>query len=279
VVGVGGIFATALAEQFDPVSDTWSNIAPPLAPVQLGMAATVAGKLYVFGGGADLSVTQALTPPRARLRKYALGGTVQGLTTAGLVLRTQDQADLAVAANAGAFTFGARVTPGSSYEVSVAQQPSGQTCTVAGGSGVVGWSDVTSIRVTCVDPVLLTVTARASSGSQVPTGTYDCNPYDCGYWTYYSCGWSTCSSYVPRTCWLQCTSYTWMTSAFTITSSPPGLTCSVPQGGSTSTCAAAFPPGTSVTLLSNGTTFTGDCAGAGSCTVLMDEARSTVGTH
>lgn len=48
----------------------------------------------------------------------------------------------------GAFTFPTPLTPGTSYTVSVATQPTGQTCAVGNGSGVIS-TNVTSITVVC----------------------------------------------------------------------------------------------------------------------------------
>lgn len=79
---------------------------------------------------------------------YALGGTVSGLTTDGLVL-TNGSNQAAIAANATSFVFPTRVADGSVYGVAVLTQPAGKTCTVANGTGTMGAADVTNIQVTC----------------------------------------------------------------------------------------------------------------------------------
>ncbi len=68
---------------------------------------------------------------------------------AGLVLRNNGGDDLAVSAN-GAFTFATSLTSGSTYAVTVATQPSGQTCSVSNGSGTVAGANVTTVAVACV---------------------------------------------------------------------------------------------------------------------------------
>ena len=81
---------------------------------------------------------------------YTLGGTVSGLTGTGtgLVLQNNGGNNLAVSAN-GAFTFLTALKKGSSYSVTVLTQPSGQSCTVANGTGSVS-GNVTNVAVTCV---------------------------------------------------------------------------------------------------------------------------------
>ena len=50
------------------------------------------------------------------------------------------------------------MTSGTAYAVTVESSPSGQTCTVANGSGTVGTANVTNIAVTCITPAPTTYT-------------------------------------------------------------------------------------------------------------------------
>src|SRR5882672_7620572 len=84
----------------------------------------------------------------SRAPTYTVGGTVSGLTGTGLVLQNNGGNDLAVSAN-GAFTFLTALKKGQSYSVTVRTQPSGQSCTVANGTGSVS-ANVTNVAVTCV---------------------------------------------------------------------------------------------------------------------------------
>ena len=77
---------------------------------------------------------------------YTIGGTVTGLTGSGLVLTTNGFT-LPVSAN-GNFTFATGINSGVSYSVAVGTQPSGETCSVSNGSGMVT-ANVTNVAVTC----------------------------------------------------------------------------------------------------------------------------------
>jgi len=80
---------------------------------------------------------------------YTVGGTVSGLSGAGLVLSLNAGAQtLPVSAN-GAFTFPTGLASGASYAVTVGTQPAGQSCSVANGSGTIGSANVTNVAVTC----------------------------------------------------------------------------------------------------------------------------------
>lgn len=81
---------------------------------------------------------------------FSVGGTVSGLSGSGLVLQLNDGSDLGIASS-GSFTFGTRVTSGAQYRVTVRTQPSNpaQVCTVGSGSGTIGNTNVTSVRVVC----------------------------------------------------------------------------------------------------------------------------------
>jgi hypothetical protein len=95
---------------------------------------------------------------------YRVGGRVGGLNgvlhlqlsvdgAAPVTLRLDDD-DSAVyygapAAMGATFAFGAGLTSGQSYVVTVSSNPSGQSCSVTDGSGVIGSGNVTSIAVSC----------------------------------------------------------------------------------------------------------------------------------
>jgi uncharacterized repeat protein (TIGR03803 family) len=78
-----------------------------------------------------------------------LGGTVTGLT-AGESLTLLNNATNAIAISAnGPFRFILPVIPGSPYSITVGTQPTGQTCTVSGGTGVIGSASLANTVVTC----------------------------------------------------------------------------------------------------------------------------------
>ena len=81
---------------------------------------------------------------------FTVGGTVSGLAGSGLVLQLNGGDDLPIASD-GSFTFATPLPSGSQYRVRVATQPANptQVCTVAGGDGTIGSTNVTNVRVTC----------------------------------------------------------------------------------------------------------------------------------
>lgn len=80
---------------------------------------------------------------------FSVGGSVSGLT-GSVTLQNNLTNDLLVNASGG-FTFTTELNDGSGYSVSVLSQPSGQTCSVASGSGAITSADVTDVSVTCAD--------------------------------------------------------------------------------------------------------------------------------
>ena len=79
---------------------------------------------------------------------YTIGGTITGLTTAGLVL-SDGGMNVSPAANATSFTFPTAVATGTMYNVTVMTQPMSATCKVTAGSGSVGATNITTVVVTC----------------------------------------------------------------------------------------------------------------------------------
>ena len=85
---------------------------------------------------------------RRRADVTTVGGTVSGLSGT-VVLQDNGGDNLSVAAN-GPFTFATALAGGRRLRVTVKTNPSGQTCTVSGGSGTVGSANVTNVAVSCV---------------------------------------------------------------------------------------------------------------------------------
>ena len=83
-------------------------------------------------------------------RAYSLGGSINGLTSAGLVLANGADT-LAVSPGATTFTMPAPVAYSSSYAVTVRTQPAGLACAVGNGAGAMSASAFTAIVVTCTD--------------------------------------------------------------------------------------------------------------------------------
>ena len=92
---------------------------------------------------------------------YSVGGTVSGLS-GSVVLQDNGGDNLTVTAN-GPFTFATKLAAGASYNVTVKTQPSGQTCTVASGTGTIGSANVTNVAVSCAATGGTATSARTAS--------------------------------------------------------------------------------------------------------------------
>ena len=103
---------------------------------------------------------------------YAVGGSVSGLSGT-VVLQDNGGDDLSVSAN-GPFTFATKLAGGAAYDVTVKTNPSGQTCSVANGSGTIGSADVSNVAVSCSTepppPPRAATTSTARTARWVRTG-------------------------------------------------------------------------------------------------------------
>lgn len=80
---------------------------------------------------------------------YTIGGTISGLKKEGLVILLNNSDDhLLIEAN-NTFTFATPVAHGGDYEVTIAVQPVGQTCTVPNGKGYHVTETISDIVVLC----------------------------------------------------------------------------------------------------------------------------------
>jgi hypothetical protein len=107
--------------------------------------------------------------PQTPISTFSIGGTVTG-STGPLTLQNSNGTQLAVPAS-GAFTFATQMTPGASYNVTVAIPPTSQSCTVTNGAGLVPLSsNITNISVTCTNNIFSvggTVTGLGANKSLV----------------------------------------------------------------------------------------------------------------
>ena len=120
-----------------------SSYAITIATQPVGLSCSVANSMGTVGNAAVTNVAITCTD-----QSYKLGGTVAGLSAAGLVLANGTDT-VTVAANATSFTFPTAVAYGSPFTVAVATQPSGLTCTVSGGAGNMPANNVNTVAVTC----------------------------------------------------------------------------------------------------------------------------------
>ena len=121
------------------------HVAIAAAPTRPGETCAVFGGDGTVGPG---DVTTVLV--RCSTTGFVVGGTVTGLAASGLTLQLDGGDDLEVDADGG-FAFAAPVPSGAPYHVTVAAAPRSpaQGCTVAGGDGVVGDGDVTTVAISC----------------------------------------------------------------------------------------------------------------------------------
>ena len=112
-----------------------------------GQTCTVANS----SGTADANVTNVQVTCAATVT-YTIGGTVSGLSGAGLVLQDNGGDNLAIGGN-GSFTFATPIDSGETYSVTVYIPPTAplQACMVANGSGTAN-ANVTNVAVTCSTP-------------------------------------------------------------------------------------------------------------------------------
>ncbi len=82
-------------------------------------------------------------------KSYFLGVTVSGLSGGSLILRLNEDEQLDVTSD-GNLTFSTPLNNASSYNVTIATQPAGQTCALINGKGVISEeADVMDILVSC----------------------------------------------------------------------------------------------------------------------------------
>ena len=111
----------------------------PTVPTQVCTVSNGSG--VAFEMVTTVSVACTTTP-------FAVRGSITGLTGTGLTVLLNGGGEQSIAAGATTFAFPPMLS-GAHYAVTLGAQPSGQTCVVNNGIGVVGAADVTSIVIGC----------------------------------------------------------------------------------------------------------------------------------
>ena len=119
----------------------------------------VSGRVTISNAGANVAI-ECTTPA------YTVSSSVSGLTTAAtkLALKLESPSGtefLPVTAN-GTAAFTSPLFNGNRYNVSVFQQPTGQSCSVTNNYDVISNSSVTNVSVICA-PITTMPTYRVSS--------------------------------------------------------------------------------------------------------------------
>lgn len=158
------------ALQSVPAGATSQTLAPALpsgAHYQVVIASQPAADTCTLtNGSGTVGKASAAVEVSCVPNSYSVSGTLKGLTVDGLVLRDNGADSTAISANATQFTMPTAVAVGSTYAITVEDQPTGLTCSVNGGTGTMSTGGAT-VAVTCVPDtysVSGTITGLASGG-------------------------------------------------------------------------------------------------------------------
>ena len=200
---------------------------------------------------------------------FTIGGTLSGLTPGALLSLFNNGADQLNLTTNGAFAFRLGLLPGATYNVTIASQPTGETCIVSNGSGTVGKSNVTTVSVSCKANPTFTIGGTVSGLNTGASVTLLDNATD-------SLTVSTNGTFTFKTALATGAAYN-----VTVNTQPVGETCTVT--GASGTVASANVPNVSVSCATNTFTIGGTVSGlnTGASVTLLDNATDslTVGTN
>ena len=212
----------------------------PLRTVHRAQAAMLTALLVLSGcassDGSSDPPANADPPGNA----HTLSATVSGLNSSGLALRIGPPGGggpgsardenwasqeplwyqvVSIDAATTSLSLASSLPPGASYSVSVSAQPTGETCSVAGGTGTIGSANVANVVVTCSD--LAYSLGGAISGLN-GSGLVLANDSDT-----FAVSAGATSFTMPAT-----VAYT-SSYALSVQTQPPGLACAVQRGSGT----------------------------------------------
>ena len=128
-------FATALTDN-SPYS-----VSVGIQPV--GMSCVVSNGIGIITAANVTNVTIACN------KTYTVSGSISGLTASGLILKLNGGANKIVPSGSSAFSFATALITGTPYAVTIQQQPTGLTCSLANDTGTIGTGNITNVTVSC----------------------------------------------------------------------------------------------------------------------------------
>lgn len=132
-----------------------------IAQQPVGETCSIAGATGTMGNSNITSVAIGCI-----VNQYSLGGTISNLASGQTITLLNNGANPDYPISDGPFIFSGYVSDGDAYNVTVGTQPTGQTCTVTHGSGIVPIGGVSNIGVTCVTAGTVTTFAGSSAAGQ-----------------------------------------------------------------------------------------------------------------
>ena len=115
--------------------------------------------------------------------KFSIGGTIAGLAPGKSVTLLNNGVDALTRTVNGSFVFSTLFASGGRYTVTVGTQPSGQKCSVANGSVLLGSANITNVIVSCSAAPTYLLTDLGTLGG---TGSYGGAINDSGQVTGYA---------------------------------------------------------------------------------------------
>lgn len=151
----GGLALSNAGSTVTPVANsnsfTFATSLDSASAYSIAIQTQPAGQTCVVSNGSGIVASANITnvAVTCTLNSYSVGGSIVGLTAAGLLLANGDDM-ISPAANDTSFSFSSKVAYGSGYAVIANSHPPGQDCQVANGTGIMRSAAVTDVTITCM---------------------------------------------------------------------------------------------------------------------------------
>ncbi|MDR8395749.1 MULTISPECIES: beta-propeller fold lactonase family protein [Paraburkholderia] len=134
-----------------PANGAFRFSTPIASAYTVSVGSQPAGQTCSVGQGTGVAATANITNVvvSCSANSYTVGANVSGLAGGAQVVLQNNGGDATTVSSNGNVTFAGRIAYNGSYNVSVATQPSGQTCTVSNGSASGVSANVTNVNVVC----------------------------------------------------------------------------------------------------------------------------------
>lgn len=153
-----------------PANGAFKFSTPIASAYTVSVGSQPAGQTCSVGQGTGVAGTANVTNVvvSCSANSYTVSANVSGLAGGAQLVLNDNGGDATTVSGNGNVTFAGQIAYNGSYNVSVATQPTGQTCTVSNGSANNVVADVTGVSVVCAtDTYTISATVSGLSGTLV----------------------------------------------------------------------------------------------------------------
>ena len=154
---------------FNTMINSGTSYGVSIATQPIGLTCTISNASGIMSSNGISNVSVNCSPI-----SYSVGGSISGLNASGLILQNGSDT-ISIGSGNNSFTLPTALAYGGNYSVSIASQPSGESCSIANSNGTIVGSNISSVAVTCAPIPLYSISGVVNHSSCLTNSNTQCS--------------------------------------------------------------------------------------------------------